>query len=90
MEDDEQEITNTGLVSFQAPFPLNGTGTEEAGHSQWLQEAGVMVGAYDKNEAVLLRASCLTLEIKEFRCYKAKIEESEKAGSCLESNPGHL
>ena len=29
----------------------------------------------------LLRASCLTLEINEFRCYTAKIEESEKAGS---------
>ena len=26
----------------------------------------------------LLRASCLKLEIKEFRCYEAKIEESEK------------
>ena len=25
-----------------------------------------------------------------FRCYEAKIEESEKAGSHLESNPGHL
>ena len=29
------------------------------------------------------------LEIK-FRCYEAKIEESEKADSCQESNPGHL
>ena len=28
-----------------------------------------------------LRASCLTLEINEFICYEAKIEESEKAGS---------
>ena len=37
-----------------------------------------------------LRASCLTLEINEFRCYEAKTEESEKAGSCWESNPGHL
>ena len=26
----------------------------------------------------------------EFVCYEAKIEESEKAGSCWESNPGHL
>ena len=26
----------------------------------------------------------------EFRCDEAKIEESEKAGSCQESNPGHL
>ena len=24
-----------------------------------------------------------------FRCYEVKIEESEKAGSCRESNPGH-
>ena len=29
-------------------------------------------------------------KVKEFRCYEAKIEESEKAGSCRESNPGHL
>ena len=33
-----------------------------------------------------LRASCFLLEIKQFRCYEA---ESEKAGSCRESNPGH-
>ena len=26
----------------------------------------------------MLRASCLTLEINEFKCYEAKIEESEK------------
>ena len=26
---------------------------------------------------LILRASCLTLEINEFRCYEAKIEESE-------------
>ena len=32
---------------------------------------------------ILLRASCLTLEIKEFRCYEAKIEGSEKAGSSI-------
>ena len=38
----------------------------------------------------LLRASCLTLEIKEFRCYEVKIKASAKAGSCRESNPGHL
>ena len=29
-------------------------------------------------------------EIKEVRCYEAKIEESEKAGSRRESNPIHL
>ena len=34
----------------------------------------------------MLRASCLTLEIK----IEAKIEESEKAGSCQETKPGHL
>ena len=28
--------------------------------------------------------------INEFRCYEAKIEESEKGGSRQESNPGHL
>ena len=27
---------------------------------------------------MLLRASCLTLEINEFGCYEAKLEESEK------------
>ena len=36
----------------------------------------------------LLRASCHTLEIKEFRCYEVEIE-SEKAGSHWELNPGH-
>ena len=30
------------------------------------------------------------LEINEFNCYEVKIEESEQAGSCQESNPGHL
>ena len=39
---------------------------------------------------LMLRESCLTLEIDEFRCYEAKIEEGEKASSCQESNPGHL
>ena len=38
----------------------------------------------------LLKASSLMLEINEFRCYEAKIEESEKASSRRESNPGHL
>ena len=42
------------------------------------------VGDYPKEFTELLRASCLTLEI-----YEAKIEESEKAGSCRESNSGH-
>ena len=37
----------------------------------------------------VLRAPCLILEIKEFRCYEANIEESEKAGR-QELNPGHL
>ena len=35
---------------------------------------------------MLLKASCHTLEIKEFRFYEAKIE-SEKAGSCLGVEP---
>ena len=36
----------------------------------------------------MLRVYCLKLEIKEVRCYEAKIEESEKkAGSRRESNP---
>ena len=29
-------------------------------------------------KSILLRASCLKLEINEFGCYEAKIEESEK------------
>ena len=33
-------------------------------------------------------ASCLTLEVKEVRCYEMKIEVSEKAGSHHELNPG--
>ena len=28
--------------------------------------------------------------INKFRCYEAKIAESEKAGSCQESNPDHF
>ena len=32
--------------------------------------------------------SCHILKI--YRCYKKKIEESEKPSSCQESNPGHL
>ena len=31
----------------------------------------------------MLKASCFTLEINEFRCYEAKIEESEKSGRAL-------
>ena len=34
-----------------------------------------------KHATRLPKASCLTLEIKELRCYEVKIEESEKAGS---------
>ena len=33
---------------------------------------------------------CVGSSINEFRCYEAKIVESEKAGSRRESNPGHL
>ena len=33
--------------------------------------------------------NCLVSKEK-FRCYEAKIEEREKAGSHRESNPGHL
>ena len=38
----------------------------------------------------MFRESCFTLEMNEFRCYEAKIEESEKAGSHQELNTGHL
>ena len=31
-----------------------------------------------------------TEKINESRCFEAKIEKREKAGSCQESNPGHL
>ena len=34
---------------------------------------------FAKKQVHLLRASCLMLEIKKFRCYEAIIEESEKA-----------
>ena len=46
--------------------------------------SGMWIASY------LLRVSCLTLEVNEFRYYEAKIEESEKAGSRQESNPGYL
>ena len=39
---------------------------------------------------LMFRASCLMLEIDEFRYYEVKIEEGEKASSRRESNPGHL
>ena len=35
------------------------------------------------------RLSCFSI-LNEIRCYETKIEESEKAGSHQESNPGHL
>ena len=38
----------------------------------------------------MLRASCLTLEIKKCRCHEVKIEESEKADNRWESNPAYL
>ena len=40
---------------------------------------------------MLLKASCLRLEINEFRCYEVKIEESEKpavAGSRTQDTSG--
>ena len=42
---------------------------------QKLEAMRIIIGVSDHN----LRASCLMLEIKEFRCYEAKIEESEKS-----------
>ena len=36
-----------------------------------------------------LRHGEQTASIKEFRCYEVKIEESEKASSCQELNPGY-
>ena len=39
---------------------------------------------------VTIVSSRLCAVINEFRCYEVKIEESEKAGSRRESNPGHL
>ena len=47
----------------------------------------------DYTITMLLKASCLMLELKEFRCYEAKIEETQKASSSWESNSrvgGHL
>ena len=38
----------------------------------------------------LFRASCLTLEINEFRCFEGKIKASAKVGRHRESSPGHL
>ena len=37
--------------------------------------------------STLLRASCLKLEINEFGCYEAKIEESEKGWQPLGVEP---
>ena len=38
--------------------------------------------------STLLRASCLKLEISEFGCYEAKIEEVKKAGSRTKDTSG--
>ena len=38
----------------------------------------------------VISVKIISVLINEFRCYEAKIEESEKAGSRRESNPGHL
>ena len=38
----------------------------------------------------MLRTLASRWNKQKFRCYEAKIEESEKAGSRRESNPGHL
>ena len=40
--------------------------------------------------AKLSRRAKYIRNVNEFRCYEAKIEECEKAGSRRESNPGHL
>ena len=40
--------------------------------------------------SIVLYMYTISTIINEFRCYEAKIEESEKAGSRRESNPGHL
>ena len=38
----------------------------------------------------MLRTFASRWNKEKFRCYEAQIEESEKAGSRRESNPGHL
>ena len=52
---------------------------QERTHAEWFSQCKCLE---------LLIASRWNKEI--FRCYEAKIEESEKAVSCRESNPGHL
>ena len=43
-----------------------------------LVPAGERVTSYLEKDYLLLRVSCLKLEINEVRCYEAQIEESEK------------
>ena len=50
----------------------------------------VCVLSFESSDELSCSEHYLTLEINEFRCYEAEIEESENAGSCWESNPGHL
>ena len=48
---------------------------------------------YTPSTAHALHSFCIQVRqtiINEFRCYKAKIEKSEKAGSHRESKPGYL
>ena len=54
--------------------------------SKWLQLSPISICTSVMAAGVrMLKNSCLT-----FRCYEVKIEESEKASSHRELNPGHL
>ena len=48
------------------------------------------ISKVSRNSFVTLYISVYVYSWKEFRCFEAKIEESEKAGSHREWNPGHL
>ena len=49
-----------------------------------------VVGRGVRQNTVMFRTFASRWNKEKFRCYEAKIEESEKAGSRRESNPEHL
>ena len=72
----------TATYSCDTGYNLVGNSTRTC------QAGGVWSGSEPTCQGVLF--SMYHLSKEKFRCYKAKIEESEKTGSRRESNPGHL
>ena len=57
--------------------------------NQWDQKCTATIWHFESLWSRASEGLEFTLESREFRCFEAKIEESEKAGSHWELNPGH-